>query len=324
LISTKTPTFRCSRCKHTFVLEIRHESKPIGKKPAVPAKPRLEESDEEDRELSFSFAEPRHVQSEAVADASVSGAPVPKARLETTTAENPSPTPHPEREQDWSLPLPMHEDPPSGATADHTFATPQERGFDTTWWGPAKRAEETQAAIQLSIVPYLVLFVLLLAFFWFSVVKHASNPVEVEKVLRLIPGMQWSVFKNNHLKDRIVVGSVQQQAQFIRGNREVFTISGTIVNRNPVSVRAIRLEGYIFNGSGEEIGHQVISIGNPISVNLIRDIEAKEISILQEIGPQKRFVLPPDESAEFIIVFLKPAKDIRSFAYRVLSAEEAS
>jgi hypothetical protein len=86
-------------------------------------------------------------------------------------------------------------------------------------------------------------------------------------------------------------------------------------------VREVRLEGYIFNAEGTEIGRQLISVGNPISANLLRDMEAKEVSILQEIGPQKRFSIPPDESAPFVIVFLKPPKEIKNFAVRILDAE---
>ena len=50
---------------------------------------------------------------------------------------------------------------------------------------------------------------------------------------------------------------------------------------------------------------------------------AQEIGTLQRQSPIKRFEILPDESAPFSIVFLKSGAEIKSFGYRILSAEEA-
>ena len=327
LINSAAPTFRCSRCKHTFVLEVKPQAKPAKLPISSQAKPPLEP--EENRELSFSFA---------------SSPSAPAAELparENSTMQAPKTTePNLEsvkgqdgvaagKETGWSLPLPQPSktqpaQAPTDKTAPPSPVSANEPEFEKTWWAPPKPADDKQAAIQFSTAPFLGLFLGLLVFCAFLVLNYTSRPAELEKLLRWIPGMEWAVFRNNHLKDSIAVQSVTQKVQFIRGNREVFTISGTVVNRNAVSVREVRLEGYLFNADGKEIARQQISVGNPISTNLIGAVEARDISILQEIGPQKRFSILPDESAPFVIVFLKPAKEIKSFAYRVLSAEEAS
>jgi len=308
-------------------LEVKPQAKPAKLPISSQAKPPSEA--EESRELSFSFA---------------SAPSAPAAELPAqgnSTLRAPKITePNPEsakgqdnvadgKETGWSLPLPQLSETQTAQVATDKTVPPSpipahEPEFEKTWWAPPKPADEKQAAIQFSTAPFLGLFLGLLVFCAFLVLNYTSRPAELEKLLRWIPGMEWAVFRNNHLKDSIAVQSVTQKVQFIRGNREVFTISGSVVNRNAVSVREVRLEGYLFNAEGKEIARQQISVGNPISTNLIGAVEARDISILQEIGPQKRFSILPDESAPFVIVFLKPAKEIKSFAYRVLSAEEAS
>ena len=327
LINSAAPTFRCSRCKHTFVLEMKPQAKPA--KPPLSSQAKPPSEAEGSRELSFSFASaPSAPAAELpVQENSTLRAPkITEPNLESAKGQD---NVVDGKETGWSLPLPqLSETQPAQVATDKTVPPSpipaHEPEFEKTWWTPPKPADEKQAAIQFSTAPFLGLFLGLLVFCAFLVLNYTSRPAELEKLLRWIPGMEWAVFRNNHLKDSIAVQSVTQKVQFIRGNREVFTISGSVVNRNAVSVREVRLEGYLFNADGKEIARQQISVGNPISTNLIGAVEARDISILQEIGPQKRFSILPDESAPFVIVFLKPAKEIKSFAYRVLSAEEAS
>ena len=129
------------------------------------------------------------------------------------------------------------------------------------------------------------------------------------------------VLKNNHLRPGIALQSLRPSFQTIQGNRQVFVLSGTAVNRNPVSVREVRLEGHIFNAEGKEIDRQIISVGNAISAKMLRDLTAQEISILQRLNPQKRFEIHSDESAGFVMVFLKPSAEVKNFSCRVLSVE---
>jgi predicted Zn finger-like uncharacterized protein len=322
LINSDAPTFRCSRCRHTFVLEIKRESK-VPKKGISLTVKNLHETEEE-RELSFPFIHidntpPRTEEEETIA---------PSGSLFNTDL-NRQTGQEPEAlavggGRSSSLPVTSGVETVSALTSksDRPSAA-VESEFEKSWWTTSKQSDEEQPVARLSTAPYLGLFTLLLGLYALLAFNHTSNPGQVEGWLRLVPGMAWAVFKNNHLKQGIAVQGITQKAQVIRGNREVFTIAGVVVNRNPVGVREVRIEGYIFNGDGKEIGRQTIFVGNPISANLIRDVEAKEILILQEIGPQKRFAIPPDESAPFLIVFLKSSKEIKSFAYRVVSAEEA-
>jgi predicted Zn finger-like uncharacterized protein len=312
LVKIEKPTFRCSRCKHIFALtgitELDKAEDPSSEE--MPPEP-------EERELSFSFEakkEPRELPSD-------NGAAELELSFNTVDRE--------QRDESWSFaPPPAEEEEPSKTSqevqTDSSPSKPQQSAFDQNWWVAGSRENGNLNAAALSTAPYLTLAALLVLFFSLVTLVYSSQPAHLDAHLKAIPGLGPSVFKNNHLKDGISVQSATGRAQTIRGKREVFTISGLALNRNTVSVRGLRLEGYIYNADGKELARQVIWVGSPISARIIRDVEPKELSILQELTPQKRFEILPEQSAPFIIVFSKPAKEISSFGYRVLSAEEVN
>lgn len=176
----------------------------------------------------------------------------------------------------------------------------------------------------VSVVPYISLFGLLLLVFSLLTLMHQTQPERLEAYLKPIPWLGPTVLKNKHLRKGLVVGSLRTGYQRVLGNREVFVISGKIFNRNHVSVGEIRVEGEIHTGGGKEIARQAISVGNPISSKIIREMTVREIAILQRLRPQNKFKVAPEGSATFTIVFLKPTKQIKSFSCRVLSAKSAT
>jgi hypothetical protein len=150
---------------------------------------------------------------------------------------------------------------------------------------------------------------------------HQAQPLTTERLIKAVPWLGPSVLRNDHLRKGVSLQSLRSGFEKILGNREVFVVSGVAVNRNPMSVREVQIEGYVYNAEGREIERQAISIGNALSSKIIRDLTAQEISILQRLSPQKRFEISPQESAAFVIVFLKPTREIKDFSCRVLSAE---
>ncbi len=182
-------------------------------------------------------------------------------------------------------------------------------------------AHETRTGGPVSIIPYISLFGVLLLTFSLLTLIYQAQPARMEAYFRSIPWFGSVIFKNSHLRQGVALESLRSGFQKILGGRQVFVITGKISNRNPVSVREILLEGLIHTARGKEIGRQTISVGNPISAKLIRDMTVREIAILQRLKPQKRFEIAPDGSAAFTIVFLKPAKGIKAFSCRVLSTK---
>lgn len=325
LITMPNPTFRCSRCKHIFILVLKSEVSPAPETTtSPPSAPRQDE--EEDRELSFSFPplkdrEARDERSEGILASSAE-------------EEQPSPLTK-ESEGRWAL-------APQDPLDEEPFTIPDENRFpqmdipaavepelEENWQLSSPVPEEREDATFFdpnrdrpgSTIPYLSLFGALLLIYSLVLLMHQVQPKTTETLIKTIPWLGSSVLKNNHLQQGIAFQSLRPSFQTILGNREVFVVSGVAVNRNPISVREVRVEGFIYNAEGKEIESQAISVGNAISSKIIRDLTAQEISILQRLSPQKRFEIPPEESAGFLIVFFKPAGEIKKFSCRVLSAE---
>ena len=204
---------------------------------------------------------------------------------------------------------PDPQEAPESNLEDHGFVFPD-----------LKRREESVGETPLSVTPYLSLFVILLIIFSMTTVMHQAQPTRLESLIKAIPWYGPLVFKNNYLRKGVSLTSLRSGYQKIQGNREVFVISGEVLNRNPVVVREVQLEGLIYAAGNKEVGRQVISVGNAISSKIIQDMTSREISILQRLKPHTKFSIPPEESSSFAIVFLKPIRNIKSFSCVVLTA----
>ena len=175
----------------------------------------------------------------------------------------------------------------------------------------------------LSTTPYLALCAALFIFFSIAALAYKAQPAPVERLLKKIPWLNSSLFRSNHLRRGITIQAVVTRFQRIQGNKDVFVVSGRAVNHNPVNVREVRVEGYTFGADGKIIEQQTTTVGNAVSAKIVRDLSREDIAALQKQPPVKRFELPPEESSGFAIVFFKSSGDIKSFSFRVVSAEEA-
>lgn len=366
LIKTPNPTFRCSRCKHIFILGLRAEESPSHRGPVMshdeeeerelsfpfPPPERKKDREEKDKE-SFDFSEPKEPpvanspdqwQPESPDLETAESLPSPEEplaareteeRLSPTTDEEQPSLLIKEREDRWAI-TPVH------PQDEKPFTIPEENRFpqmeitaepdpeiEEEWQISYPLPEEEEADPALgqqrgrpgSILPYLSLFGALLLLYSLLTLMHQTQPKTIETLIKNIPWLGASVLKNNHLRQRISLQSLRPSFQTIVGNQEVFVVSGVAVNRNPVSVREVQIEGQIYNGEGKEIGHQAIWVGNAVSLKIISGLTAQDIPLLQKMIPLKRFEIPPDASAAFVIVFFKPSGEIKNFSCRVLSAE---
>ncbi len=279
--------------------------------------------------MSFSF--PDEITAAEEKDNGEPPVPHAAAKQESPSVnEDRASPPAKERDDNWSLAL-------SSPSANEPLSIPKESRpplidtsieaipkFEMDWHNPSSLLEkkEPSLALPLSTLPYLILFATFLLIYSMLTLVHQTQPKTMETFIKAVPLLGSLVFKNNHLRKAISIQSLRPGFQTILGNREVFVVSGMAINRNPVSVREVRVEGHLYNAEGKEIERQSMWVGNAISAKIIRGMTAQDISDLQKLKPLRRFEIPPEESVPFTIVFLKPTSTkIGDFSWRVLSAE---
>jgi predicted Zn finger-like uncharacterized protein len=328
LLTGATPAFRCSRCKHTFELDLQAPADPASVPREVTS---TVEADDRRGEFAFVFGAQEEEEQSANHEQEErrSGSQADFARPIDSLIE--------QETQRWSL--------PSGAKGEEPFTISADRishGIEAKPDGHAngKRAENTFEEIsppaqtnnisvlepyrdqRASTLPYLSLFALLILFFSLATAFQYAYPDVFDTWIKKVPLIGAAIAKNHRLKDGVALQSVRGSYQVIQGNREIFVVTGIAMNQNPVVIREVRIGGETYSSEEKSVEQQHMWIGNAISPKIIRGMTAQDIADLQRLKPLKTFEIPPGDSAPFTIVFLKPAKAVKNFSCTVLAAEE--
>jgi predicted Zn finger-like uncharacterized protein len=331
LLKGSAPAFRCSRCKYTFELEAHTlaENQPSEHRETSPASA----SAENEPGLPFEPEQPDAANGGAE---KTSGLPDEK-ELGSTDSEAAAIA---ARDGEWAIRdagdqahldfiVPADEPPLRSPTRGELAKDSWEKDPFFAKMSIAERSEESDNILAISpyldqrasVLPFVSLFCLLIiGFTLFSVISYA-NPRGAESMIKAIPLFGPAALRNNHLRQGVVVQSLRTGYQTIQGNREVFLVSGIAINQNPEVIREIQLSAVTYNEEGKELERQMIWAGNTISPKIIRGMTAEDIPHLQDLKPLKSFELPPGDSIPFTIVFLKSAKNAKTFSCEVLAAE---
>ena len=317
-----TPAFRCSRCKHTFELEAADVARETEQ--ATESVPTRQSRDETELPLPFATkAEAEKIASE------------PTKVEELAEQSEPAAEASEAQEDLWAMSDMKHEDeqpfvmPPEETGEKDSASDDFSIDDDPVFRRVEAENENPQNVLAISpyleqrasVLPYVSLLVLLVVGFGLFTIVSRASPQTPENILKKIPVLGPLVLKNNHLKDGILIKSLNTSYQSIQGNREVFLVSGVALNQNPVVVREIQLTGKVYNRDGKEIEHQTIWVGNTLSPKILRGMTVEDIPQLQELKPLKSFEIPPGDSIPFTIVFLRSAKSASEFSCEVINAQ---
>ncbi|HTN71231.1 MAG TPA: zinc-ribbon domain-containing protein [Methylomirabilota bacterium] len=327
VVKGATPAFRCSRCKHTFELELEmpEHSEPLIKESQSSDTPSIDT--DEGRELSFTFPsqekeqfqEPKELDDSATKNEHSNVASEDGDRWLMNVSAG-------KKEEPFTI-AEFQETAQEKKIAALPKRSPEENPANNVTPSPLPEPAGNVYAIEpyrdqrASTVPFLTLFGLFIIFFSFAMAYHQVHPQTSEDMVGKIPLVGASVLKNNHLRNGVLLQSLQASYQMIQGNREVFVVTGMALNQNPVVIREVRVAGQLYNQDGKEVEQQSIWIGNAISPKIVRGMTAQDISDLQRLKPLKTFEIPPGDSVAFTIVFLKPTKAAKDFRCEILSAE---
>jgi predicted Zn finger-like uncharacterized protein len=318
LLKGSTPSFRCTRCKHTFEPEL-SSAPETEAAPGAPAG-----ASEVDRELRLPL-EPQHRLDEASSESTGGGADTPaqdnaddRWSMSDNTLEDENRFVLSQKDPS---PMPADTKPDQDFPAyDPFFPKLREDADDAGNILAISSYREEKA----SLLPFMTLFgLLVIAFSLLTILSHA-RPQAAEGVIKRIPLIGASLLKNQHLKTGIVIQSLRSGYQTIQGNREVFLVNGVAVNQNPVVVREIQLTAVTYNDDGKELERQTTWVGNTISPKIIRGMTIEDIPHLQDLKPLKSFEVPPGDSIPFTIVFLKSAKNAKTFTCEVVATAGAT
>jgi predicted Zn finger-like uncharacterized protein len=319
LLKGSAPSFRCSRCKHTFEPDAQSTPEATAEGDSAAA------GSDRDEELRLPLEpKPERAGNEPVE---------PPRRVQDAPSREDS-------EDQWSMSDPERDDQNRFVMPDEAPVIESGKALDAApdfpaydrFFPPAKDESDDPNNIlaissyreqKASVLPFITLFgLLVLGFTLISVISYA-RPQASEDVIKNIPLLGASVLKNHYLKEGILIKSLRSGYQTIQGNREVFLISGIALNQNPVVVREIQLSAIAYNDGGKELEKQTIWVGNTISPKIIRGMTTEDIPHLQDLKPLKSFEIPPGDSIPFTIVFLKSAKNAKAFSCEVITAEGA-
>jgi hypothetical protein len=147
-----------------------------------------------------------------------------------------------------------------------------------------------------------------------------QDPVLTESLLRKLPFM--GRLTEDHLLNRkIVIKELNGGYQRIKDNQRVFVITGQALNNSAVSVGNVQILGRLFDSNSAQLDEKTIFCGNVISMKILRSLTQREVSILQNLRPPKRFAIAPGEESTFVIVFMRPPSGVAEFSSQVIGAQ---
>jgi predicted Zn finger-like uncharacterized protein len=318
VVKGAAPSFRCSRCKHTFDLEAHSESATDVSEPGA-------DKSSANPELAFSFEPATRSEPEL---------PREDSPQQTESSSDPKPTALGKTAWQFTEPAGSGADAASftvaattAAAKDNIPARPSVEKAPYQISSPARETNDNVLIIEpyrdqpASVTPFLTLFGLLVVLFAFVLAYQKTHPAASEEWVRSIPLLGQSVVRNDHVKNSVLLKSIETKYQSLQGSREVVVLTGVAVNQNPVMIRNVQLAGQLYDHEGKEIERQTMWIGNAISSQIIRGMTAQDVTDLQRLKPLKTFEIPSGDSVPFAIVFLRTGKPVKDARCEVLSAE---
>lgn len=300
LVTGTNPAFRCSRCSHVFVVEIRSATSEEAQAETVEAASGhlLEDPEDQPGENALSSQATPSADSSTPTGKIFEKYPVEaQTKRDKTAAES--------RVEGGSF------DP-----GEDFFIFPKE---DTDDGG-----SQTRTGGQLSVLPFVSLFAILLFVFSLVTMTYQVDPAPLESMIRSIPWYGSAIFESRHFKRRLELDSLASGFQRVLGDQEVVIISGKLLNRNTESVGNVQIETQIYDAEGNPVGKETVYLGNALSSKNIQDMTTREIALLQSLKPQNSYRIEPNRAVPFTIVLPKPNEEVAAFSCRVVSAESTA
>jgi predicted Zn finger-like uncharacterized protein len=333
------PMLKCSRCRHIFPgpspATTAAPPKPTPPPAAVapPPKPPIPAEN-----LSFTFSPAEAKEAPKREPDLTIDEPEPEFQLgtdadevhEDLTLPDPEPAPEPAKAPPPSTRLsspaaPRRPAPPPDDRGADVFVDEFQEQIDEQLHSEfdepfEEQEEEPPMPRGISVRPVVIFLGLVVAAYAVVAWTLRANPAVADSLFQKLPFIS-SLTEDRLLNRKIVLSDVTGGYQRIKDGQNVFVITGRALNNAPVTVRNVQILGRLFNSEGTQLDEKAIYCGNVISLKILKSLTQREVSVLQDLKPPKRFGIAPGEETIFVIVFMQPPSGVTEFSGQVVAAQ---
>ena len=207
-----------------------------------------------------------------------------------------------DEEEEWE------EEPPRPPPPVRRRPVPAQRRAPTEA-GPPRRSPLKPVGWSVAII---LLGYLLVA------VTFDRRPEIARDTLSRIPVLGKLLGQDHLLAYQVRLEEISGGLDHIKGNKLAYVVTGRAVNDSSESLRLIEIEGQLIAGGKVRSVRKVYAANQ--AKGTIRDLSMGEVDMLLRLEPNRRFLIPPGESASFLLVFPDPPADTGDVVCRVTEA----
>lgn len=298
---------KCSHCTRVFPIPKTEESKPA----------RDRQGRREPENLSFAFEEDDDWQDQTNEDPElpseqfILNVDPPTSAATTGEAEDPSSTEVVPDEREW-VEEDEFDDVDAGIDAEDDEIDDVEA--DTADEG----VERPMAAMRLkSVFLFLVLVVAGYATLAWTL---RTNPAWTASIASSLPIVGDEVAATR-LRKSVALVDFRGRYERTKDGKLVFVVTGRAVNQADESLANLRIQLALLGDGDRRLEQQTTICGNPVRVELIRDLSVDQVAILKGIKPLEDIELQPGESCPLVSIFLDVPPGVATFSAEVISAQ---
>ncbi len=165
-------------------------------------------------------------------------------------------------------------------------------------------------------------FVVALGFAALTLIIYAA-PSASATLLRQMPLIGPEFAAPTALENMVAIADLQENYQTVKGTHHALVLTGVAKNNSTVSLHTVQIGVHLLDAAQHEVANSAVYCGTTLSPKMIAEMTPHELEFLQKLDPQKAFMLEPDHSAPFLVVFIDPPSGLSSFAVTVSKAQPA-
>jgi len=159
--------------------------------------------------------------------------------------------------------------------------------------------------------------IILLGYLLVAITFDRRPEIAVDSLTR-IPVLGKLLGQDHLLAYQVRLDGITGGLDQIKGNRLAYVVTGRAINESTESLRLIEIEGELIAGGKTRAVRKVYAANQ--AKGTIRDLSINEVDMLLRLEPNRRFLIPPGESASFLLVFPDPPAENSDVVCRVIEA----